>query len=381
MKQFWYSNCPARMREVRSGGCEAACSKFGAVVLIAGLAALASADGQSFSTTTAPVHSTPDAQLGKTPIALRNPASQSDSTPAEKQITWNLDRVPLAVFVSTLESELGRPISVDWAAMAEDGVTPETPMSIRLHGVPLRSAVSLALIPLGLISGWSDGQSLEITSALREFRPVERRYPVEDLLAGSGEAREQIADELWEIVQQYASPTSWSSVGGDGEITINTSDGTMAVSQSYAVHESVTQLLKMLRTGENPAPSGFESQILQALDQPISCDFEDMPLQVAVRHICGLGQIENILFNSQALQEEGVSLDTRVSLHVNHRPVHDALKQLLGSIGLWYLVEYDALVVTSQLEAGNNLFFRIVRIDDLLGRPPDVDALIRIIEN
>lgn len=298
-----------------------------------------------------------------------------------KQVTWNFDRVPLSVFVATLESELGRPVSVDWPALAEDGVTPDTPISIQLRGLPIRSAVNLALHPLRLRSGWNDDQSLEITSLLSEPRLIEREYPVGDLLTGSGEVREQIANELWEIVQQYAFPNSWSSVGGDGENTINTSDGMMVISQSHAAHESVAQLLKMLRTGDNPSPSEYESQILRALDQRISCDLDDEPLETAVRHLCNLGKIENVVFDTQALQEEGVSLDNRVSLHVYDLPLQDALKKLLYSTGLTSLVKYDALVVTSWLEAGNDLEYRIVRVNNLMGSPPDPDGLIRIIEN
>ena len=81
----------------------------------------------------------------------------------------------------------GANITVNWRALAEAGVTPETPLNLRLYNVSLRRVLSAMLAEAG---GGTDGLTyvlddgvIEITTrALADQRMIVRVYNVEDLI-------------------------------------------------------------------------------------------------------------------------------------------------------------------------------------------------------
>jgi hypothetical protein len=66
------------------------------------------------------------------------------------------------------------------------------------------------------------------------------------------------------------------------------------------------------------------------------------------------------------LEEEGVTTDTPVTIHVEQISLKSALKLLLGQLNLTYLIADDVLKITSQLSAGNALITKVYPVADLV---------------
>jgi hypothetical protein len=271
-------------------------------------------------------------------------------------------------------------VQLNKAALEEEGVALDTPVSFSAHNLPLRSALKIVLSQYNLTYRYDD-ESIGITSLLEAYNHLETRlYVVNDLLSGDAAEREIYAAELREIIEQSVAPTTWCSVGGWAEVAVLVRQGTMLIRQTQAQHDEVESLLENLRAGKDPEPTAAELQILQALERPISCDLVNVEFNTACQLLARLASLPNIILNRPALEEEGISRDTPVTLRVHDLSLRSALQQLLSTYNLTILVANDVLHVTSQLEAGNELVHRLYPVADLLDEIANPDPLIELIE-
>lgn len=96
-------------------------------------------------------------------------------------ITLDLEKQPLSEAVSFLQNATGLNVVLDPKAMLETGINENTPVSMRLKDVKLKTALKLMLAPLGL-TYQSDDEVLVITSPQVSSRVVQRSYLVGDLV-------------------------------------------------------------------------------------------------------------------------------------------------------------------------------------------------------
>ncbi|MFO0887659.1 MAG: hypothetical protein U0790_00785, partial [Isosphaeraceae bacterium] len=96
-------------------------------------------------------------------------------------ITLDLEKQPLSEAVSFLQNATGLNVVVDPKAMLETGINENTPISMRLKDVKLKTALKLMLAPLGL-TYQTDDEVLVITSPQISSRVIQRSYPVGDLV-------------------------------------------------------------------------------------------------------------------------------------------------------------------------------------------------------
>lgn len=186
--------------------------------------------------------------------SLEEALNQSISLPA-------MDRLPLGGVVRFLSEASGVNLVLDRAALAEVGVTPETPISLpAVNNVKLKSvlnALKFMLKPLQLTC-FASGDVLLITSLAPM---VTRTYAVADLVvpaAGSpsGPDRSDFAP-LIDLIKDSVAPGSWgedgtsgaveSPDGSKGSITpffLNTS---LIIRQTTEVHDQIVQRLRQLR--------------------------------------------------------------------------------------------------------------------------------------
>jgi type II secretory pathway component GspD/PulD (secretin) len=89
-------------------------------------------------------------------------------------------------------------------------------------------------------------------------------------------------------------------------------------------------------------------------NKSVSLRFHEEPLAKAVQFLSdALGLPIDI--DREALDEEGVTPDTPVTLDIENIPADDAMDLLLCQLNLAWVVADDTLVITSQLQAGNSL--------------------------
>ena len=135
----------------------------------------------------------------------------------------------------------GIPVDIDEKDLNDIGYAVDTPVSVRVHSVPLRDGLNIMLRPMDLT--WTFGkEGLVITTPEKAERaPIEVNYSISDLL------RVTSADAVHDIMTTIIAPDTWDEVGGHGKLAID-ARGNMTVKQTLEVHQEIDTLLRTLRT-------------------------------------------------------------------------------------------------------------------------------------
>ncbi len=183
------------------------------------------------------------------PIRVGSPAhlaaEQQISTALDKPAEFELAGTSLTEFGELLRSKYQLPIQFDDRKLEDDGiVASRAKVHANTRGVSLRSAIELALEPLGLTSVARDEQ-LWITTreeASNEIRIV--LYPVSDLLEGDKSRRGQA---LIYSIRCNGGESCWGEWGGPGSVELFAPVGCLMVSQTDRVHAEITRFLADFR--------------------------------------------------------------------------------------------------------------------------------------
>jgi hypothetical protein len=118
-----------------------------------------------------------------------------------------------------------------------------------------------------------------------------------------------------------------------------------------------------------------EKAILQALDRPISVNFQDSPLSAVIEYLQTLtGQ--PIVLNPDALEATGTTYNTRVTLRLRDVSLRFVLRKILGDHGLAYIVKDQVIQVVTTQAAREMLVVRVHYIGDLLRRQDEFGATL-----
>ncbi len=180
---------------------------------------------------------------------------------SEKKITAELDKptefdfvgTPLQDVVDFLKDKHSLEIQLDTKALEEAGVGSDTPVSCKVKGISLRSALRLLLGRHDLAFVIQDEVLLITSGEVADARLFTRTYPVGDLVVDDD------YDGLIEAITSTVAPQTWDEVGGPGSLSTVKSAGSLVISQTRDVHEKVLQLLRSLR-GARQAGGAASSQ-------------------------------------------------------------------------------------------------------------------------
>jgi len=164
----------------------------------------------------------------------------------------NLDFIdtPLKDAVEYLSGGHDIPIVLDERSLDRFGLSTETPISIQLSNVSLRSGLNQMLTELDLTFVVQD-EVLEITTVERAQTLMKVRvYPVDDLLPDKAPVARSDksyarADSLIDTITTSIDPDTWNQAGGPG--TIRSFGDVLVVGQSEATHAKIGGLLTALR--------------------------------------------------------------------------------------------------------------------------------------
>ncbi len=146
--------------------------------------------------------------------------------------------------VGFLVSQCDVPIILDNRALDDIGVGTDTPVTVNLNEISLRSVLRLMLRDLDLTYVVAD-EVLQITTVeAAEGQLMQHVYLVDDLAVTQGPSRLGVLAEL--IVQTIASDT-WEEVGGAGVVVPLDHLGIIVVSQTSDVHQRIADLIVTLR--------------------------------------------------------------------------------------------------------------------------------------
>lgn len=218
--------------------------------------------------------------------------TQKLSVLVANKVSIDVDDQPLREVIKSLASQAGINVSIDAAALEEEGVAPSSPVSISLKDVSVWQALRSVLSPQNLVMQL-DGEIIAVTSAVRaQGRPITAAYPVADLVvpvqAASLDAPDQkpitkeSSQALIELIRSTIEPNSWSEVGGKGAIKFDEQTLSLVIHQSQQVHDQIKDLLGQLRRLQDKQVV-LESQLISTPEAnlPAVCRGEN-PLRTIV---------------------------------------------------------------------------------------------------
>ena len=135
-------------------------------------------------------------------------------------------------------------VLVDHRALEEIGVTVNSPVTISIKNVKLKSALRYILKEIDLTYIYRDETLWITTYDGCEANLLDRIYWIE----GTAYDRDTL-DDLIMLVQTTISPDTWEALGGPSTMSTSPNSGRpfLLVSTTRAVHDEIEQLLKELR--------------------------------------------------------------------------------------------------------------------------------------
>jgi hypothetical protein len=182
------------------------------------------------------------------PGNARRRAMQRILTKLEDETVLEFNEAPLSEVVDFLKSAQEIPIVINKAALDDVGLGTDTPVTISISGVSLRSALDLMLESLDLDFTIRHEVLMITTPEDAENHLDTRVVQLEGMRISS--------EKLIEVITKCVAPDSWDEVGGAGTITaLGPEFNAIVVSQTLKVHEQIADLLDQLRTigAEPPA--------------------------------------------------------------------------------------------------------------------------------
>ncbi|MFH1923849.1 MAG: hypothetical protein ABIP48_28660, partial [Planctomycetota bacterium] len=189
------------------------------------------------------------------------PATQAIHEALGKKVS--IDFLSLSDVCDHVKSTFGINVRIDREALSDVGIPGDVPVTIRVSGITLRSALTLILEPFDLTWVIDEDVLLITTHEEGETRLSVGIYPVGDLVVWRDEN-----DKLWDdydsliqVITPSVAVTSWDNVGGPGSIAGGTFGAAklLVIRQTGQIHDEILDLLKELRhiaarAGENGKP-------------------------------------------------------------------------------------------------------------------------------
>jgi general secretion pathway protein D len=110
-----------------------------------------------------------------------------------------------------------------------------------------------------------------------------------------------------------------------------------------------------------------EKQIEESLSNKISLHFENTPLIEIIRYV-RTATGTNVAIDALALEEEGVTTNTQVTIDVDNIMVQSALNLILEPLNLGYSIENEVLKITSKLRQQGKMVAAAYPVADLVVR-------------
>jgi hypothetical protein len=165
--------------------------------------------------------------------------------------TFDLTDFPLNAFIADLREKYGLNLVIDYRAIREKGIDAQSPISLKLRNVSVRSALELAIRPLGLNwTVYSEAIVVSTPAGIQEMQ-FTKVYDLTDLTSFSdseGKTWDE-PDALVDLITSNIAPETWDGMGGRGTIQLVSAGAAkvLVVTQDYRVQRHVDRLLAELQ--------------------------------------------------------------------------------------------------------------------------------------
>ena len=347
-------------------------------------------------------------------VAAEGETARSTSIPGEaereaiervldRRITFDYAEAPLSKVVDDLAKVTGIDIHVAKADLEAEGVETDTPITIRLPAVTVRSGLKLMLESHGLPVKYviERGVLSLTTEAYAGASSGTRVYDISDLVIRREQTGELIRDfaPLIDTIQTFTGGMPdgpWidtDGVGADIEPHSHRDTALLAIRQTQAVHVEIAALLNELRCIQRRAKpqltpeAAANTAVSAALERRIDFDFRETPLHEALAHVAkGLGL--TLIIMKADLEAEGVEVDTPITFQAKLLVAREGLQMLFEEAGLplKLVVEDEVAKITTEAYAGaarstivQDVADLIVQVDEEGVRVRDARQLLEMI--
>jgi hypothetical protein len=156
--------------------------------------------------------------------------------------------MPLSDAVAAINQSCGVAFMLDHLELEQAGVAEDTKIQVAIPAATADTALAVMLRSLELTWVVRDGQAMVTTVSNAETIMEMRVYPVYDLVVAHDEKGAYADfDSLIDVVTSTIAPTTWSEVGGAGNIKSFFNSQSIVVSQTREVHRELEALLASLR--------------------------------------------------------------------------------------------------------------------------------------
>lgn len=162
-------------------------------------------------------------------------------TALDEKTTFDYLDQPLDEILEDISYRHELPIHINVRSLDDFGIATDTPVTISLKGVSLRSALKLALEPLELTYIIRDEVMMITTPEEAEAQLAIGFYRVSELLPENGDT-----EWLVKLITWIVAPDTWDEVGGAGSIVYIDHLETLLISQTDEIHTEVQRLLGKL---------------------------------------------------------------------------------------------------------------------------------------
>jgi hypothetical protein len=183
--------------------------------------------------------------------------------------TFEFAEIRLGKFVALLRQQYGINVAVDYRAISEKGIDPDSPIAIELKDVTVRSALELAIRPLGL--NWTIYCEALVISTPAGIQSMQfsKVYDITGSVTVAGEQGKTWEDPeaLVQLITAAVSPESWDSAGGRGTIQLVSSGAArlLVVTHNYRAQRQIARLLTDMQEAvkQHAAPKGARDEVQQ----------------------------------------------------------------------------------------------------------------------
>lgn len=288
-----------------------------------------------------------------------------------KIVTRDFADASLKEIVEWLQKDQQIAVLLDKKAIADKSVSLSDALSELLDNSPIYLMLN-RLQSLGI--GWFfENDVLHITSIENSQSHMSTQpYNVGDLLEIG-----YTHDTLHTLITDTIEPNVWQENGvGDG--TMSSLADVLLVRETDSVQRSVQSLLTALRRHGRQTFVSDPMQhlpIRDALNEPISCEFDDIPLEQAVMRLAEIAHVD-IRLNRTALRALQIRERDPITVKLTNRKLDTVLQAILLDLGLVTVLRDGVLWVTSPEDADGSNVTAVYDVRDLCRNEDESIALI-----
>jgi hypothetical protein len=305
----------------------------------------------------------------------------------DKTIAVDIKGVPIEQAVRDLAHLISVPVEFDRERIKDDGVSLDTPVTLNVPQITLRSALRL-MFEHEQLAFLVANETLLVTTSQSAADMLETRiYDVSDLVLTRDAKVPGRADftSLMNVISTCVQPDSWENLSGSGSIMPISSGAlrSIAVRQMQDVHDQVARILADLRKARRSpgddsvrdvlvrsdrSPAALrETAIRDALDKLVSVDAKERPLSEAISDVANQIGVP-VFIDRRKVAEEGISLDAPTTFHHQEMTARSALAILLKPRQLAWIVKNELLFITTSASVADSMVTRVYDVSDIATR-------------